>query len=59
MCCATVHVICFLVAHCTFNPQIRYCLVVVRTNFNLLFYVAILSREEISVLLQAKPAVGK
>ena len=28
MCCATVHVICFLVAHSTFNPQIRYCLVV-------------------------------
>ena len=32
MCCATVHVICFLVAHSTFNPQIRYCLVVVRTK---------------------------
>ena len=50
MCCATVHVICFLVAHSTFNPQIRFCSVVVRINFNLLFYVAILSREEISVL---------
>ena len=33
-------------------------IILVRTNFNLLFYVAILSREEISVLLQAKPAVG-
>ena len=37
MCCATVHVICFLVAHNTFNPHIRFCSVVVRTDFNLLF----------------------
>ena len=36
------------------NSQKQRCLAL-----RLLFYVTILSREEISVLLQAKPAVGK